>query len=263
MGECLGGYGVMGVYGGIEPTWAAQTNVGRTHIATKGIVQSGLVLNLDAGVSSSYSGSGTTWFDLSTTSRNASLVNGVGYNSGNGGSLVFDGVDDNVNLSSGFSITNNFSVELWCLPEVTHQIDSQATSGTTGTSGKKYIIGATFVGSPDAGFGISIGTNGVSTYEHSSSYMPCLLSHEETITSFTQVTVVYTNKQPSLYLNGNFIKNGLTSPRTNVRLVGNTIGYGTYGRHQGNLSSVRYYDRILTPQEIQQNFIATRSRFGI
>ena len=55
----------MGVFAGIEPTWAAQTDVGRTHIATKGIVQSGLVLNLDAGVSSSYPGSGTTWTDLS------------------------------------------------------------------------------------------------------------------------------------------------------------------------------------------------------
>jgi hypothetical protein len=261
MGECPGGYGVMGVYGGIEPTWAAQTNVGRTHIATKGIVQSGLVLNLDAGVSSSYPGSGTTWTDLSPTSRNATLVNGVGYTSGNGGSLVFDGVDDNVNLSSGFSITNNFSVELWCVPETTHQIDIQATSGTTGTANKKYIIGAPFVGSPDAGFGISIGTNGVSTYEHSASYMPCLLSHAETITTFTQVVVVYTNKQPSLYLNGNFIKNGLTSPRTNVYLIGGTIGYGSYGRHQGNLSSVRYYDRSITAQEIQQNYNATKSRY--
>ena len=44
----------MGVAYGINPTWAAQTDAGRTHIATKGIVQSGLVLNLDAGVSSSY-----------------------------------------------------------------------------------------------------------------------------------------------------------------------------------------------------------------
>jgi hypothetical protein len=55
----------MGVMYGVNPTWGAQTNEGRTHIATKGIVQSGLVLNLDAGVLSSYPGTGTTWTDLS------------------------------------------------------------------------------------------------------------------------------------------------------------------------------------------------------
>ena len=55
----------MGCFAGVEQTWASQLDVGRTHIATKGTVQSGLVLNLDAGASSSYSGIGNTWSDLS------------------------------------------------------------------------------------------------------------------------------------------------------------------------------------------------------
>jgi hypothetical protein len=55
----------MGCFSGVEQTWASQLDVGRTHIATKGTVQSGLVLNLDAGASSSYSGTGNTWNDLS------------------------------------------------------------------------------------------------------------------------------------------------------------------------------------------------------
>jgi hypothetical protein len=48
------------------------------------IVSNGLVLHLDAGNSTSYPGSGTTWFDLSGRGNNGTLVNGVGYNSGNG-----------------------------------------------------------------------------------------------------------------------------------------------------------------------------------
>src|SRR6056300_1744909 len=64
----------MGVMYGVNPTWAAQTNEGRTHIATKGVVQSGLVLNLDAGVLSSYPGSGTTWTDLSGNGYNHTLI---------------------------------------------------------------------------------------------------------------------------------------------------------------------------------------------
>jgi hypothetical protein len=55
------------------------------------VVSQGLVLALDAGNSKSYPGSGTTWSDLSGNGNNGTLVNGVGYNSSNLGSLVFDG----------------------------------------------------------------------------------------------------------------------------------------------------------------------------
>jgi hypothetical protein len=55
---------------------------------------SGLQLYLDAGNSSSYSGSGSTWTDLSGNGRNATLVNGPTYSSSNGGILNFNGVDE-------------------------------------------------------------------------------------------------------------------------------------------------------------------------
>jgi hypothetical protein len=97
----------MGVFTGIEPTWAAETNIGRTHIATKGVVQDGLVLNLDAGVSSSYPGSGTTWTDLSGNGNNGTLVNGVGFDSANGGSLDFE----QTNTYADFGNILNFTTE--------------------------------------------------------------------------------------------------------------------------------------------------------
>ena len=64
------------------------------------VVEDGLVLYLDAGNNFSYPGSGTTWRDLSGNVNGGTLVNGVGYNSDNGGSLVFDGVIDYVNFST-------------------------------------------------------------------------------------------------------------------------------------------------------------------
>ena len=67
------------------------------------IVEDGLVLALDAGNTKSYPGSGTTWTDLSGNGNNGSLVNGVGYNSGNLGSLSFDGVNDYVNFGNIFN----------------------------------------------------------------------------------------------------------------------------------------------------------------
>ena len=74
--------------------------------ATKGIIQDGLVLNLDAGVRDSYD-SGTTWRDLKG-SNNGTLTNGPTFNKANGGSLVFDATNDHIsmpttNLISGWS----------------------------------------------------------------------------------------------------------------------------------------------------------------
>ena len=129
----------MGVYGGVEPTWAAQTNAGRTHIATKGVVQSGLVLNLDAGASTSYPGSGTTWTDLSGNGNNGSLVNGPTFNSSNGGSISFDGSNDEV------ICTNNASVQITVGTISAWFNANNGNSGYNGIIAKKMPGGYLFV----------------------------------------------------------------------------------------------------------------------
>jgi len=157
------------------------------------IVTNGLVLCLDAGNRQSYPGSGTTWTDLSGNGKNGTLTNGPTYTSANVGAIVFDGVDDYVSCSAS-NILNNFSYDIWCLPQATHQIDTEQTSGVVGVEGQRYLIGPQFVASPDAGSGISVGTNGISVYEHSAGYMPPLLSHAVTINSPVHIVVNYTNK---------------------------------------------------------------------
>jgi type IV pilus assembly protein PilA len=59
---------------------------GKAIVSNTFIVTNGLVLNLDAGNPASYPGTGNTWFDLSGNNNHGTLVNGVGYNSDNGGS---------------------------------------------------------------------------------------------------------------------------------------------------------------------------------
>jgi hypothetical protein len=58
------------------------------------IITSGLVTCWDAGFIPSYPGKGTTIYDISGNGNNGTLVNGVGYSASNGGVLTFDGVDD-------------------------------------------------------------------------------------------------------------------------------------------------------------------------
>ena len=57
------------------------------------IVTDGLVFAVDAANKKSYPGSGTTWTDLAG-SNDGTLTNGPTFDSGNGGSIVFDGSDD-------------------------------------------------------------------------------------------------------------------------------------------------------------------------
>ena len=58
------------------------------------IVQSGLVLDLDASDKNSYPGSGTTWYDLSGNKNHCTLYNGPISSTTYGGMITVDGVDD-------------------------------------------------------------------------------------------------------------------------------------------------------------------------
>jgi len=65
------------------------------------IVANGLVFNVDAGDSTSYPGTGTTWTDLSGNGNNGTLINGgPAFNSADGGNLIFDGVNDYVSFGN-------------------------------------------------------------------------------------------------------------------------------------------------------------------
>jgi len=167
--------------------------------------------------------------------------------------LSFDGIDDRVNLGSGYTGTqNSFTFEFWAKPTMTHQIDAQSTSSTAGTAGQKYAIGAQHGGDVAlAGVGVSIGTNGVSVYEHTASYMPPLLVYSGNLSNWVHITVVYNNKTPSLYINGQFKKTGLTSPKT--PFPSNTFGYGSYGNFGGSLDNIRLWNYARSRTEIQKD----------
>jgi len=231
------------------------------------IVTDGLVLYLDAGDVESYPGTGSTWTDLSSEGNDATSSGSPIFSTNY---FTFDGAVDQFNVTTAYTtVTNNFTYSVWARPTATHQIDAESNSTTTGTSGQKYLIRPVLTDntSPydDAGAGISCGTNGVSVYEHTGAYMPPLLVHSATISSSvpTLITVVYTNRQPTLYLNGVFARTGLTSGKNTVYMRGDGIGWGDYGYFEGSVYHVCYYDRSLGPTEVLQNYNALRGRFGL
>ena len=192
----------------------------------------------------------------------------IPYSPLNTNSLSFDGENDFVDPQASFpDITNTFTMSMWAKPISEHEIDNESTAGGVGNAGQKYAIfpthGGLEYGAGHAGAGISIGTNGISVYEHSNSYVPAILVHEVEITDWVHVAVVYENKTPRLYLNGNLVKTGLTSFKTvhpsagkgdlsDAQLGG--FGGGQFGQEasffQGWLDEIRFYDRALEPNEI-------------
>lgn len=104
--------------------------------------------------------------------------------------------------------------------------------------------------------GVSVGTNGISVYEHAADYLPALLVDNCTLSGWNHITVVYRNRQPTLYLNGLYEKAGCQSTKT-VRPAFD-VGDSDYGWYDGQVSAIRVYDRALTDAEIQ--VLATRRR---
>jgi len=119
------------------------------------IATNGLVLNLDAGNTSSYIGSGTTWTDLTGSGNNGTLTNGPIFNSGNGGSIVFDGINDVVSLGNILNMgSNSWTMSCWV-----------KFDGGTGVMG---IMGKTSYRAYDGRYSTHIDNNNIITFFQSS-----------------------------------------------------------------------------------------------
>jgi hypothetical protein len=217
------------------------------------IVTNGLVLNLDVGQQNSYRGSGTTWTDLSGNGNNGTLVNGVGYSASNLGSLSFDGVDDYIDCgnNSSLSVGNNITANAWFYvnstsvyqPIVSKVVSNQSLgwemANSNGTFRTTFRPSATQIN-------LSVGSLSVGNW-----YMG---------------TMTFDNTTARLYLNG--VQTGSTTTGGPVTLNSTQpLQIGTRGIpsnwYNGNIAQVSIYNRALTAQEIQQNFNATKSRFGL
>jgi len=199
-------------------------------------------------------GSGATATDATGNGSNGTLQGGPTWSTGKVGAwaLSFDGVDDVVNLgaASARDVTNNFTVAFWANPQASHEIEEESTTSQTGNLGQRYAIDPNGYSSDHAGAGVSVGTNGISVYEHSDGYMPPLLVHEAPIPSWTHIAVVYRDKRPGLYVNGTLVKTGSRSPKNFVHMTPRTLGGMAYGFFRGQLDDVRIYDHVLSAREI-------------
>ena len=177
--------------------------------------------------------------------------------------LKCDGVDDLISVTAGTnyyptgapSNTNNFTIFVVAYPDaVTHQIDAQTNNAgdSSGTAGQKYILGAAHGGSvygstaDIVGAGISLGTNGVSVYEHGSNYMAPLAvySGSNGLSGPVIITLNYKNKTPTIFINGTSVQVGLTSLKNSV-FPPVQFCSGAYGAFSGKIGEIIIYGKLV------------------
>ncbi|MBL8026979.1 MAG: DUF4091 domain-containing protein [Fibrobacteres bacterium] len=188
---------------------------------------------------------GTTVSDEAGNGYNATLQGGTAWTSGKVGSaLSFDGIDDYAHIEDSVfkTVTGSFTVAFWAQPVSTRSVTTESNTGTPGTAGQRYALfptnGSVF-GTGQAGMGISVGTNGVSVFEHASGYLPSTLVYSGTLSGWTHIAVVYLNNQPTLYVNGTAVRTGVRSAKMVHASL--TIGGGSYGWYKGSLDDISIY----------------------
>lgn len=236
------------------------------------IVTDGLVLCLDAGNTKSYIGSGTAWNDLSGNNNNGTLTNGPIYGASGGGSIRFDGTNDYVNCgrASSLAIANNLTCSFWIWFPTGYGNTNAWNSAVT----KRNIFAAgankgTFIFNylPSSNwFQLSFFVN--TTTERN---LRLTLNTIFSVNTWTHVTGVWqqssTNTIITCYKNsvqvgtGTYAGNVPSHTDIDVCVAGLTDGVSEPGNC--TIAQVQLYNRVLTDAEIQQNFNATRSRYGV
>jgi hypothetical protein len=221
-------------------------------------IKNGLVFSLDAGNTKSYPGSGTTWSDLSGNGNNGTLTNGVGYDSSNLGSLVFDGVDDNIQLGNASKFIgtsqSTFTINSWVKTNVIGQYKKIFVTVTQGTSN---ITGIYFSLGPDPSYAYFGVTTNVG--EVTANYLSSLPTDE-----YFNLCGTYDGSNVKLYLNGTLVA---TEPLTGNIIntgIARISGYDNNGETwDGNISQLSIYNRVLTESEIKQNYNTAKQRYRV
>ncbi len=175
--------------------------------------------------------------------------------------LRFDGANDVLLLPSS-PAANNFTIIVVARPTAGHEIDPQGAAGVGGVSGQRYLFGAQHGGDFNGGSGLSLGTNGASVYEHGSGYMPALAVLTAPLTGLSIVSVNYSNRQPTLTVNGTLSAQGAQSSRSAVTAPVE-IGAGSYGAFAGDVAEILVFDRTLSDGEARGVEEFFRAKYGV
>lgn len=225
-------------------------------------VKSGLILSVDAGNIRSYPGTGTTWTDLSTNAKNGTHVNTPTFVNS---AFTYNGSTQYTSFSSVLGIRPG--------QDVTIEIVARGTGDVLSNERPQDL---------PVGWGqLTINANGTLqlfiTSNSSPPYGYSLISTRlSTVTQFNHYMISASIPAASGTMTGTISINGnLENVSTGIVVSGAGANYTTIdiGRHRnfnygttyfnGSVALARVYNRLLTANEITQNYNAVRGRYGV
>lgn len=240
------------------------TDIIQSNNTNASIINNGLVLYLDAGNIESYPGlsdSQNKWFDLSGKNNHGTLIpsnNVPTYNGDNGGALVFDGSNRGVEVPGrDFSFSYKMTISSWNYSSNYQQNGFMFEKTTNGNVNTQYSL---FFNNNN----IIYRTYGISIIDLSIDTTTAGVVNNK----WNNIVVTWNNTNKRIYVNGVLVANSVNL--TGV-LTQNSTGPVYIGRHgnpagylfNGKIAQTLVYDRALTLEEVQQNFNATKGRFGL
>lgn len=220
------------------------------------IITDGLILYLDAANPKSYTSGSTIWGDLTRNGNSGTLTNGPTFNSANGESIVFDGTNDYINIPHNpiFDLTTSMSFNFWF--KSTKTVNSYISS----KGENSFYIGVGPSGQT---------ANKMSFYLNGTSGGWLQSVSDVSTGNWLHTALTWNGTTSSIYING--ILDNSASRSGTVPTGGSNVTIGVrlntsnniVGAFLGNVSSFSIYNKALSATEIQQNFNATKGRFGL
>lgn len=226
------------------------------------IPSDGLVFFLDAGDSESYSGSGSSWYDLSGNGYHATLVNSPGFTADSGGGIVFNGTNQYATISNPspyvdfseyqtiFMIIkpNSFSVRR-------NPIDLSISPSGYGNSGA-----------------LTIETSGAVSYYaglNTSFYVSSSSSSTLTLNQTKMICAVRNQvaNERFFYFNGSQVSSGTAGGNLYNRTINSTqtftIGDGYVSPFSGTIYTIAVYNKPLTTSQVSDMYDYFNTRHGL
>jgi len=210
------------------------------------IVTDGLVFYVDAANDNSYPGTGTTWSDL-VGGNDGTLTNGPTYDSTNGGSIDFDGVDDKVTTTFNNAL-GDFTACAWFK--------------STGLNTYERVLDKSYGG----GFWIGRSSNNANQWGGGIKQNQSPFGIYITLSDGDWHYIVSRRSGSTHTILGDGITNTASQTVNTSLLNTNSLRIGHSDQPngdelEGNIGLVKIYNRALTDAEILQNYNALKNRF--
>jgi hypothetical protein len=222
------------------------------------LVTDGLIFYNDYSNPKCYISGNTTCNDLSSNQLKGTII-GTTFT---GNSLNFNGISDSITIPNNSSLifgTGNFTVSCWVKLPLSSTGEASGwgpiISKGMSTTAPANCWWIAQTGLLTNGISFHASTNGGGAYD--------VILNTTLSNGWHNILVKRDGSSAQLYIDGSFVTSGTSSSNLSTTSDLTICTNGTIKFTNTSISNIQIYNKSLTPQEIIQNFKATRKRFNV